>query len=134
MDEDAVSEIIGVLLMLSISIGIFSVVYYTILSTEPIPKAPPLDVIATIQNDNLTIVHMGGEAIGVDTKLIVTVDDSTTEGTIDNYLNNTEKADNKWNMGETIVYPIGNVSGKQIDVKLAEPKSNSLILLATING
>ena len=134
MDEDAVSEIIGILLLLSISIGIFSVVYYSILSTEPIPQPPPLDVIATIKNGNLTITHMGGQPIGLDTKLKVTIDNSTNEGTIDNYLNNTEKQNYKWDMGETIVYPTGDISNKQIDVKLAEPKSNSLILLVTLSG
>ena len=135
MDEDAVSEIVGVLLMLSISIGIFSVVYYSILSAEPVPKPSPLDVIATIKNENLTIIHMGGNPIGVDTKLIVAINNSTiVEDTIDNYLNTTEKQDHQWNIGETIVYPVGNVSGKQVDVKLAEPKSNTLILLANLNG
>ena len=77
---------------------------------------------------------MGGQPIGLDTKLIVTIDNSTNEGTIDNYLNNTEKQNYKWDMGETIVYPTGDISNKQIDVKLAEPKSNSLILLVTLSG
>ena len=68
-------------------------------------------------------------------KLIVAINNSTiVEDTIDNYLNTTEKQDHKWNIGETIVYSVGNVSGKQVDVKLAEPKSNTLILLANLNG
>ncbi|RLF42258.1 MAG: hypothetical protein DRN12_00795 [Thermoplasmata archaeon] len=134
MDEDAVSEIVGILLLLAISIGTFSVVYYSILSAEPIPNPPPLDVIATIENGNITIIHMGGESVGIDTRLIVVVNGLTNETTIDDYLNSTEKENNRWDIGEKIIYPIGNVYNKQVDIKLVEPKSNSLILLTTLSG
>ena len=134
MDEDGVSEIIGVLLLLGISVGLFSVVYYSILSTEPAPRAPPLNVISTIDDKNLTILHAGGEPIDLDTRIIVTVDGATSEDVIENYLDASAKSNNKWDMGEEIIYYVGDVSGKTVDVSLVENKSNSLILLVTLHG
>jgi len=134
MDEDGVSEIIGVLLLLGISIGVFSIVYYSILSTEPPPNSPYLNIISTIDQGNLTILHAGGESVGLDARIIVTIDGSTNIDVIGNYLNDSAKSNNQWDMGEEIIYPVGGVSGKTVEVSLAEVKSNSLILLVTLKG
>ncbi len=136
-NQKAVSEIIGTMLLLGSAVVLFSVVYFSILSA-PTPTQPPaFNVMARMegQTDNATIVvsHMGGDPVDVNSRFFIEVaGERKPEQILKNYIIENNEDEDLWNFGEQISYPIGNVSGVQVDMGIADLHSNSLVLLSTL--
>lgn len=131
-DKKCVSEVMGTLLLLTVSIGIFTIVYYSILSTQPAPSSPPLNIIATIDEKNIVVIHAGGKPLDMNSKILVTIAGTTYEGFIYDYMDEDSKTNQKWDVGEKIIYPVGDVTGLQVDLALRDHLSNSLVFFSNL--
>lgn len=136
--NEAVSDIVGTVLLLGMAIALFSVLCIGVLSYPSSPSSASVNLVGTIletPDDNvyLQLEHCGGEALDLDTKVIITIDDGQPIPRIVGDLLTDENNDNKWNIGEELVYRIeGSLGAKQIKITVVDTKSNSVIMLGSL--
>jgi hypothetical protein len=128
----AVSETIGTLLLLSISVSLFSVIYSSVLSTNPSPTKPSVNLIGKFEKNNITLEHRGGKTLDLDTEIIVTINDTTERFIIHDYMNNEARENGVWNIGERVVYPTGDVTDLKVSVSVIDIITNSVIMLVAL--
>ncbi len=104
--NEMVSEIVGTVLILGITIAIISMLYTVVLAYPAPGDSTFVDLVGTVEGDNIIIEHRGGDALGFGTKVIITIDDETDKFTIgeEDYLDPKAKMDNRWNVGESLEY------------------------------
>jgi len=136
--EKAVSEIIGTMLLLAIVIMFFSALYFQILSI-PTPASPLIvNISGTIDENCILLEHCGGETLSLDTEISITIDDSTVNMAVGDYLDNESKDDGVWSLGERMVYPIkidilDLNKNPQAEIVVIDRDSNSLVMIGTID-
>lgn len=106
---NAVSEIVGTMLLLIISLSALSVVYYTVLSDEGPSEYINAEIGSSIDGLDMVLLHQGGHPLSLDTKISILIGNDEEEITVRNYLSSDDLSDGYWNVGEKIVYPIQNI-------------------------
>lgn len=146
MDEKAASEIIGTVLLLGMAIAFFSVLSITVLSYPSSSSSPSTNLVGMIipneTNDEeyLLMEHRGGDALRLDTKVVITFNNGTSEsitiGDEDkNYLTEKSKEDNLWGIGEWFFYNQDlNLDGQQVSIAVVDVESNSVIMTGSLRG
>jgi hypothetical protein len=125
--DNAVSQILAATLLLLMALAIFSTVYMYVLS-YPLPNPAPLtEIVGSIEDGNITLLHRGGKNLGLDTGLLITIGNTTDYSTVENYLDSESKNDGFWNIGETVVYPVGDVTGIRVMALVTDRESESVI-------
>ncbi|MCK5113024.1 MAG: type IV pilin, partial [Thermoplasmatales archaeon] len=72
-EDKAISQIIGAILLLLIALAILSLVYMYVLS-YPLPNpAPYVDIVGSLEEGNITLLHRGGESLDLDTEVRLTI-------------------------------------------------------------
>jgi len=100
--KNAVSEVVGTILLLGIAIALFSTLYIVVLS-EPFETSEPYPtVVAFVEGDHIVIEHRGGEEMGVDSKFTFDIGGNSYTFPIGNLLEDTN-SDNRWNLGERLI-------------------------------
>jgi len=84
--NNAVTEMVGTMLLSVISVAIFSVLYLSIVTVSPNPAQPSVNLICTLDNENITLEHRGGETLDLETVITVTIDDVNNKFIVDNYI------------------------------------------------
>jgi len=128
----AVTEMVGTLLLLAISISIFSLVYFSVLTVSPYPTKPSVNLICTLENNNITLEHRGGKTLDLDTEITVNINGTNEKFIVNNYINNTFKENGVWNMGERVIYPTGDVTDLKVSVSVVDKHSNSVIMMVVL--
>jgi hypothetical protein len=127
----AVSEIVGTLILIVISVSTFSAVSIIVLnpwSNLSNVDIPQVLLVGSIHNDNVLIEHQGGVHLDSKTKITITIDNSSDTFQVNDFnywidLN----SDGLWNVGEQIIYPTGNIVGKQVSCVIVDIEKNSII-------
>jgi hypothetical protein len=138
--NNAVSEILGTVLLLGMAVSLFSLLSYVVLSYPFTPSAPSVNLVGTIDGSDVVLEHYGGESLDISNKVIITKGESISKVNISEYLidsNNNEL----WDIGEQLVYFVGDVTEEIIDVTVVDISSNSIIMsgiiqeeISTTNG
>lgn len=130
--EQAVSEVIGVVLLLGITISLFALLNFYVFNFSFEPSVTSVNLIGTIDKgkewDNITFEHYGGESLDGKTQIIITIGSGTTpiQRNVSDLLNDINN-DNKWNFGETVDFP-NHTKGKYIQASVMDPSANKIIL------
>ena len=141
--DKGVTEIVGTVLLLGMSISLFSILSLTVLSYPSSPSPPSVNLVATIEGNAtldgkyILIEHRGGEALSLETKVIITIGDDTPINIAigdGDYLDNEAKKDNRWGIGEWFVYEDTNINGKTVTVTVVDVESNSMILTGALQS
>ncbi len=130
--NSAVSEVMGTILLLSITVGLFSVVAISVYNLLPFNPAPSADIICQVNGDNIILTHHGGDSLSLETKIGFSNNTGTKYIVAKDYLDETSKEDGKWSIGEKIAYSNPNLLQNQIRVMVVDPSSNSFILSVTV--
>ena len=77
LGNSAVSEVMGTIFILMISISIFSVVSITLFSIDVKEEIPTVDIVASIEENFLILSHRGGESLDLETTVMVAPDGHT---------------------------------------------------------
>jgi hypothetical protein len=129
--EHAVSEIVGTLILIVIAVSTFSAVSIIILnpwSNFSDVDVPEVLLAGSIHNNDVVIEHQGGIPLDAKTKLTITI-----EGAADTFRVNDfsywfdQNSDGLWTVGERVVYPAGNLQGKQVSCVVVDVDKNSII-------
>ena len=128
----AVSETVGTLILLGISVSLFSVLYVSVVTIYPTSASPSVDLICSLDENNIIIEHRGGKTLDLQTEFIVTINETVQSFIINNYLSNQSKANEVWNVGERVVYPVGDIIDKRVSISVIDTRSNSIITMVNL--
>ena len=127
INNSAVSEILGSMLILSITVAIFASIYVTVLSERPEIETPIVTIKGSLIDDSILLTHYGGESLSLDTKIKIKIANSSENITVGDYLEEPYKIDGKWNIGEPVTCQISNYTGKQVEVIIVDVYSKGII-------
>jgi hypothetical protein len=130
----AVSEIVGTLLLLGISITLFSAIYFSVSTIYPSSIRPSVNLICSVEKNEIIIEHRGGKTLDLDTKFTVTIAGTNEKFTVGDYLNNKSRDNGVWNIGEQVVLPVGDITDKNVSVSIIDVHSNSIIMMVVLHG
>lgn len=124
--DEAISEILGTVILLAIVVIAFSVLYVHVLS-EPTPSSSPhTSLEAYMQGDSVIIEHRGGESLDID-DVEIWIND--TKVSVTDKENIDANGNGKWDVGE---YYHKMVSGR-IEVMVIDQSTNSIIFSGVLN-
>jgi FlaG/FlaF family flagellin (archaellin) len=129
--DDAVSEVIGAILMVGIGVALFSILYFIVMSYPFTPPSPSVDIVGTIEGNNIILEHRGGDSLDLDTTVSFTVGGTRNTTTVDTYLNDTN-GNNRWNIGERLVIPYGDMTNLQVEATVVDMDSNSIVMMGVL--
>ena len=131
--DNGVSEIVGTILLLGITITLFSLIYVSVLTISPAPHTPSANIVFRVKGDDIIINHCGGTALSLDTKILMTIGNRSINATAEDGLDDKYKDDDDlWGIGEKLVFLVGNLSGKQITIHVVDVDSNSMVMTGKI--
>ena len=130
-DKLAVSEIIGVVLLLAISVSLFVMVQLIVFSYPFEPAAPSVNIVGSISEGNILLEHHGGDSLSLKTRIIFVINDTNDYEIItgeDDYLILSDD-DNYWEIGEIISYkPSEAIAGKKVSATVVDVETNSVVM------
>ena len=135
-NNHGVTPIIGTVLLLAMAIGLFSVLNVIVFSFPISPRSPSVALAGSIDNDNLIVIeHNGGEALPLDTYVIVTVGLDDYQVEISDIISEDDSDDSFWNIGERIVIdPVNDfdesveINGEDVSITVVHVNTNSIII------
>ena len=127
----AVSETVGTIILLGISVALFSVVYVSVLTIYPSSPRPSVNIICSVDENNLniTLEHCGGKQLELDTEIQITINETNEKFIVEDYLNNDSKENGAWDVGERVKYPVEDISNKMVSVSVVDKESNAVIMM-----
>lgn len=137
--NNAVSEVFGTILLLVISVSLFSVVYVTFFSIEVNTPSPAINIVGTIDGNELILEHRGGDPLSLKTEVIIESNGTRQAMILNNedYLNNSYKNDQRWDIGERFVYPLSSLINfsrfDPVNITVVDRVSNSVIMTGTVS-
>lgn len=135
--DQGVSEVIGTILMLAITVVLFSTIMVSVMALPAPQQTPNADFLATLKLQSgstayLNVTHIGGETLFSSSARIVVIKDVTDSVTYT--LSEGGIADN-WDIGETWSRLLSSItSSTRIEVIIADLDSNSLIWSSLVTG
>jgi hypothetical protein len=127
----AVSEIIGIVLLLAMAVSLFVMVQLIVFSYPFEPAAPSVNIVGSISNGNILLEHHGGESLSLKTRIIFVINDTTEYGITtgeDDYLIISDN-DSYWEIGEIVSYtPSEDIAGKKVSATVVDVKTNSVVM------
>jgi hypothetical protein len=129
--KQAVSEVIGVVLLLGMAVMLFTILNFNVFSFSFGSSNPNVNLIGTIDKTNnvIFIEHNGGTSLELTTVVIITIDSDNYQrkagdGLID------KNHDNEWNFGEILKFNFNEIDlmGKYIKVMVVDPVTNTMVL------
>jgi len=135
----AVSEIIGVTLLLGMSIAMYSVVQFMVFSYPFSPSTPSVNLVGSIDGNKISIGHYSGESISIDAKIIIRVNsDQVTFIARNNITSNSINPD-FWDIGEFVlindtdfIYISPDFTNALIYLTVIDVETNSVVMMGYI--
>ena len=105
-DEDAISVIIGTILLLGLAVGAMGIVYFNVLSDPGPGDAVYVDIVGTVHGTNIVLDHRGGEPLEIyKTNLSIIVFGQQLDINLSRDLDEDAQQDGLWNLGERVMIP-----------------------------
>ncbi|MFO8078315.1 MAG: type IV pilin N-terminal domain-containing protein, partial [Thermoplasmatota archaeon] len=126
----AITEIIGTMLLLGITISLFSVVYVSVFTVSPPNRAPLANIAANIVEDTdgdsvVVIRHLGGNPIPGNAEIVINKGGISQRVTVSSLLAENET---EWKAGTTFRFDEGDISGVNIDLMIVDVDSNAIVM------
>ena len=133
----AVSEVFGTIVLLVISVILFTAVYASFFAVEVNPAPPSVNIVGTIEDNNIILAHRGGEQLDLNTKVIISPDSGTTENLkVGDKLPDELKSDDYWDIGEDLILNLDDLEDytrfDNIRVTVVDIASNTVIMSGTL--
>ncbi len=132
INDEAVSEIVGTVLLLAMAICLFSLLSIIILSYPISASTPSANLVGTIEGDCLYIEHRGGTPLRLDTKVMLSIKDESVK--IGDFLDDKAKEDNLWGIGEWFIYKNANLTNQTVSISIVDVESNCVIMTGSFQG
>ena len=131
-NNSAVSEVLGTVLILAISVVILASVYIAAFSLPAPSRVPVVNAVGMTANDqDIIISHQGGDNLPLDTILILTVGGKDIKYKIEDLMDPKDIEDGFWNIGEDLVFS-HDIRRLQVDVRIIDPDSDSVVMMGVL--
>jgi hypothetical protein len=139
-NKKAVSEIVGTMLLLGFAIAMFVGVQLMALNFPFNEPDPTVRLSATIDDDTVIVVHLGGESLSPNTEIVYYVEGNSITKTASEML---AVGDTSWNIGEKLSYnltgsgdflTLSDLTGKEVRITVIDVATNSLIMQGAVIG
>ena len=129
-NNEAVSEIIGVIFLLGIAISLISVISIQVLSTPGPQDTTSISIIGKIEENRPVFVIQRGEPLGLDTIIFINIAGTQNEYSLDQPFIQEYIYNQEWNIGERIIlppidFPINETP--RVEGTIVDTKTNSII-------
>jgi uncharacterized repeat protein (TIGR01451 family) len=139
--SQAVSPIIGTVLLLIIAVGAMSVVYLNVLSDDGPRNQKFVTVVGTVEGTDMVIEHHGGKNLPIDNiKLNIMFMNETLEIDLETDLSAEARADGYWGLGERILipFPLENLTYEDYDdikaeILAVDEQENSIAFIGNLD-
>lgn len=137
-NNNGVSEIIGTILLLLIAVSAFTVVYLNVLNSQEVTPNTIVNIVATVEGENIILEHRGGEPIDIHSTLSYTLNRTAHSFLVSDFLEESAKLDNEWNLGERCYIPFEyDIDFLEyydtVEVSSADVESNNLVFTGTLD-
>ncbi len=130
-NNKAVSELIGTVLLLAITVATFTTLVLLSSSYFTGNPSPSVNLIAYVDGENIIIEHQGGDSLSTNTNLIYGIGAQTIEVPLQG-LEDTN-SNNQWDLGEKVSYSASSIdSSINIRVSVVDTASNTAIFSGTL--
>ncbi|ENO12211.1 Protein containing DUF1628 [Thermoplasmatales archaeon SCGC AB-539-C06] len=143
--KNAVSEIIGTMILLVIAVSVFAYVFITVTSNLDSESDTNVDIVGKIYYGHGAAIleHQGGEFLDSSTNIIFSIAGNDDKFTLDDIaerldveLLNADGSDaladdGLWGIGEIIVYHV-DFDGQNIDIKVRDVNINTLVMYGNL--
>ena len=136
--KQAVSEVLGIVVLLGITIALFGLLNYIVFSFSFETPAPSVNLIGSMDGKIIILEHNGGESLDGNTDVIITIDNTPYQKSVRDLINDTNSGDEwefekinndyKWNFGETIKFTSSGSTTSYIRAIVRDPSTNTLML------
>ena len=103
-NTNAVSELIGTILLLAIAVSAFSVIYLQFTNDDGPAPQTYINIVGDIYKQNITLIHKGGESLDGDDPITFTIAGKPLSSNISKYLNDINPKNGKWDFTEEIKF------------------------------
>ncbi|VVB60679.1 Concanavalin A-like lectin/glucanases superfamily protein [uncultured archaeon] len=130
--NEAISQIIGEIILLAITVTSVSVIAMQILSTPGPQDTTIVTIIGKIEGGHPVFELQRGENLSRDTKLIINISERYNYSEYTLYDFQKYIHDQKWNIGEQIILPQGNITGlndngPRVEATIIDTKTNAIV-------
>ena len=136
--NNAVSDIIAMILLLSVSLALLCVVYVVVFNNATSPQSTShvstVDLFASADEYNVYLENKGGAPLSLDTKLIITIGGQEFIVFARDYVVDSN-GDGEWSIGETLIFdPISleSIYGLEVYIKVINPDANSMLMAGLV--
>jgi len=126
-NTEAVSEILGTVLLLAIAVTSVSIIYIQVLGSLSPVDTTNVTIIGKMEEGLPVFELQRGESLGPDTKIFLTLAGFERREFIQKDLGLQE-----WNIGERIVLPVEDITGIQADAIIVDTKTNEIVFRAVL--
>jgi hypothetical protein len=137
-ENNAVSEIIATILLLSISLALLCVVYLFVFNNATNPSstshASTAELLASADEYNVYLENKGGAPLSLNTKLIITIGGQDFMVSAKDYVIDTN-GDGEWSIGEPLIFnPISleSIYGLEVRIQVINLDTNSMIMVGLV--
>jgi len=135
--QEAVSEILGTIMLLSIAIMLFSVLSGIVLTYPFTPSPPTINIVGVIDGDEIIIEHLGGEKLSLNTKIVILLNESKENKTAKDLLDDKGKENGYWNIGEKAIFNAtdegyADFENRTVKISVIDQPSKSILLMGTV--
>ena len=121
-NNEAVSQIVGEIVLLALVITSISVIFSQVLSTPGPQDTTIVTIIGKIEDNQAVFEIQRGEPLGLDTIIIINIAGNIIESSLKDIQNH------EWNIGEQISPPTGPIlNGKRVEGTIVDTKTNSIV-------
>ncbi len=130
LDNTAINEIIGTMLLLGITISLFSVVYISVFTLDPVDKTPLANIAASMietetGDDIILMKHLGGMPVSGNAKIVINTGNIKNEVAVSSLL---AEDNDQWTAGSTLRLNQGDITGVFVEVSLIDTDSNAIMM------
>lgn len=125
--NDALSEIVSTVIMIAFAVSLFIPLNLIITSDIESSTDPSTLIVGQLVGDKIIIEHCGGPSLNLDTSCTVNIGGLSTVLTAEDLLNSNSKKNSFWDIGERLVYDLGDISYFQVSLIVTDKEKNSII-------
>lgn len=123
----AVTSVLETLILLSMTVGFFIVLYLMVFSFSFAPLPPSVHIMGTTDGDDIILYHQGGDPLPMESSIILRIEDKQSKLTVGDYLDAEAKKDSQWDMGEQLVIPGFDPSDHHGNIMVVDGDTNAMV-------
>ena len=103
-NQNAITEIIGTMILLVIAVSVIAYVYVTAFSNLTIEEDINCVIQGKIERGDVVFTHLGGESLDLDSVVTLSIAGQTEQLIVRDHLNPNYMDDGAWDIGENLVF------------------------------